>query len=430
MHNLEIIEAINQAKGNEKIDVIQQYKCISHILKYAYDPFKKFYISAPDLSGVEGGTDFTSETKQVLDQLSERTLSGGNAFETVCDHTMSLCPKSAELFKRILNKDLRCGINVKTINKAIPGLIPLVFDGSTKPPVMLLKTFAPQKVTYPCLAAVKKDGVRGRMVGQMLSRQGHKLIGHSHIEDELQKCPHDFDGELCVPGLCFDEASGLIRNDDPTPNSVYWIFDIPSMPGTKQERYAELAELLFDPMNKYPMIQIIPHFEITNEVELKSFYKDALSAGEEGIVIYDPDSEYIDGRPGTWTRLVPIQSEDCPVIGFFEGKGKHAGSLGGIIVDYKGHKVRVGTGFSEKILKTQLKQLVSPIDKSLYTSESKKLHGLSLAQVSPLWLKIRQFIWDNREEFLGVIAKLEFKEKTKAGSLRQPRFKTWRFDKG
>lgn len=425
MHNLDRVEAINQAKGNGKIGVIQQHKCLAHILKYAYDPFKKFYISAPDLSGVEGGTDFTSETKQILDQLSERTLSGGNAFEAICDHTMSLNLNSAELFKRILNKDLRCGINVKTINKAIPGLIPLVYDGSTKPPFLLLKTFDPEKVKYPVLAAIKKDGVRGQCDAKLVSRQGHKLTGHGHIESDLANMKYSLDGEICVPGLDFDEASGKIRDDNETPESVLWVFDATDLGGTKLERYIWLSKNLVETNS----VKLIKHLVVYNQIQLDELYAEALEAGEEGLVIYEIDSEYVDGRPGTWTRRVPIKSADCPVIGFFEGKGKHTGSLGGIIVDYKGHKVRVGTGFTEKILKTQLKQLVTDIDKSLYTSESKKLHGLSLAQVSPLWLKIRQFIWDNKDLFLGVIAKLEFKEKTKAGSLRQPRFKTWRFDK-
>ena len=419
---LKTINEIKVAVGNEKIEVMRAHPELKKVLEYAYNPFKKYYITAPDMEGSDDQMAVDYIPLHILDDLSNRSLSGQKALEKVCDWITSLNLETAVLFRMILNKDLRCGINIKTINKAFPGLIPLVWDGSIKPPFMLLKTFDPKKIKYPCLAAVKKDGVRGQHIDHMISRQGHKLIGHTHIEDQLEI---HTDGELCVPGLIFDEASGLIRNDDPTPNSVYWVFDSPSLSGTKRERIKWLRRN-FKESNS---IKLIQHYWIEDEAQLMSFYQWALRQGEEGIVTYDPDSEYEDGRPGTWRRLVPIKSADCPVIGFYEGKGKHAGSLGGIIVDYKGHEVRVGTGFAEKVLKAQLKQLVSHIDKKLLTLKSKKLEGITPDKVSPIWQKIRQFIWDNQRQFKGVIAKCEYKEKTKAGSMRQPRFKTWRWDK-
>jgi len=425
MSILSHIEEINQAIGNEKIDIMKKYYSDRMILKYAYDPFKKYHITSEKsgldyLQGSPDGSNFTTKTKTILDDLSSRSLSGQAAIEAVCDHMVSLNPDSAELFKRILNKDLRCGINIKTINKAFPGLIPLVWDGSKKPAFALCKTFDPKKIKYPVLAAVKKDGVRAQYIDKMISRQGKPLVGHNHIEDQFN---FHVDGELCVPGEIFDVASGLIRNDDPTPNSVLWVFDAPSLPGVKRERINWLRRNLKESNS----VKLIHHYWIETESDLTKFYQWALVEGEEGIVIYDPDSEYEDGR--IWWRLVPIKSADCHVIGFYEGKGKHAGSLGGIIVDYKGHEVRVGTGFSEKVSKSQLKQLVSSIDKKLLTLESKKIEGYSIEDISPVWQKIRQFIWDNKPLFLEAIAKCEFKEKTKAGSMRQPRFKTWRWDK-
>ncbi|MDA3821239.1 MAG: hypothetical protein PF450_01315 [Bacteroidales bacterium] len=417
---LKTIEEIKKAVGNDKIEVMKAHPELKKVLEYAYNPFKKYYISAPVLGGFPGASPWLDEVYDMLDDLTNRSLSGTAAFESVCDLIVMLSPVTAELFKMILNKDLRCGINIKTINQAFPGLIPLVWDGSEKPPFALCKTISFEKIKYPCLAAVKKDGVRGQYIDKMISRQGKPLVGHNHIEDQLDM---HTDGELCVPGEIFDSASGLIRNDDPTPNSVYWIFDAPSMPGTKRERWNFLRNCFIQTNS----IKLIWHYEIENETQLKKFYNWAILQGEEGIVVYDPDAEYEDSR--IWWRWVPFQSEDCPVISFFEGKGKHAGSLGGIIVDYKGHEVRVGTGFSEKVMKKELIQLVSPIDKKLLTLKSKNIGSLSPSEVSSIWQKNRQFIWDNREGFIGAIAKLEFKEKTKAGSMRQPRFKTFRWDK-
>ena len=342
---LNMIKEIQDATGNDKIKVMKKYPELKEILVAAYDPFKKYYITAPELSGINKGCNLHLATKSLLDDLSSRELSGKLAFESVCNHITTLNPDHAEVFKMIINKDLRAGINVKSINKAWPGLIHLTFDGTIKPDIMLLKNFDSKKIEYPLMVAVKKDGVRGLYTTTMLSRQGKKLIGHDHIEVQLENYEKEFDGELCVPGEIFDVASGLIRNEKPTPESVYWIFDCPSISGNKRERYNWLLWNL----KKTNNIKLIPHITVFNEEQLMVFYKLALSEGEEGIVIYDPEDIYEDKRSYSWMRLVPLKQADCVVINFYEGKGKLAGSLGGIIVDYKGHDVRVGTGFKEKV---------------------------------------------------------------------------------
>ena len=400
------IEEIAMASGNEKIEVMKKYPELKEVLRYAYDPFKKYHITAPDIQGYDYGGMMGNLSFFLLDSLSERSLSGNMATEEVTRCIKSLNQDSAEVFKRILNKDLRAGINIKSINKAFPGLI----DMSRKPDIMLVKNFNPKKIKYPCLAAVKKDGVRAREIGEeFISRPGNKLIGMDHITDDLKYFAHELDGELVVPGKIFDVASGLIRSNDPTPNAVYWIFDIPSVIGTKLERYKELKkyENLFS-----EHIKIIPHVMIQNKEQLDNFYELALYNGEEGIVIYDPDSLYEDGRTNAWMRMVPLEQADCKVIGFYEGKGKHEFSLGGIIVDYKGHEVKVGTGFKEK-------------DWDSLSGKQKEKEGDKLTYTD----KLRQYIWNNKQKFFEVIAQCEYKEETKAGSMRQPRFKHWRWDK-
>jgi ATP-dependent DNA ligase len=125
-------------------------------------------------------------------------------------------------------------------------------------------------------------------------------------------------------------------------------------------------------------------------------------------------------------RLCPLHKADCKVIGFYEGKGKLKGSLGGVIVDYEEHEVRVGGGFKEK---PELKQKVteySDLEPSLISviEERGKGHGIDTARQN-----LRKYIWDNQELFLGGIAECAFKNKTKSGAMRQPRFKRWRWDK-
>ena len=88
--------------------------------------------------------------------------------------------------------------------------------------------------------------------------------------------------------------------------------------------------------------------------------------------------------------MVPLESEDVPCTGIFEGTGKYEFSAGGIYVDFNGVQVKVGTGFSDR--------------------DRKKM-------------------WEDQDHYIGLISEIEFKEKTKNGSMRQPRFKGWRLDK-
>lgn len=379
------IQEIAEAKGNDKIQVLKKYPELKQVLLYAYGPSRKYYMTASDTYDYNSIPDEPLKMGHyydILDKLSARTLSGGAAVAELSYIIRNLPPVDAEVFKRILNKDLRCGINLSTIEAAWPGLIPKM-----KPSCMLLKTYKPEKVKFPCLVAVKKDGVRGRWLGdRMVTRQGKEIKGIDHITDELKKYTMEFDGELCVEGCNFDKTSGRIRSNDPVPNAVYWIFDSPSLDVVVDDRCVILEGLIKSTM----YVKFIEHKAIFDSYELDTFYESSVEDGEEGIVIYDPDSLYEDKRSYDWMRMVPINTADCPVVGFFEGKGKHTKRLGGLIVDFEGHEVKVGTGFSDEQ---------------------------------------REIIWSDKENFIGTAVEVEYKEKTKAGSLRQPRFKAFRDDK-
>lgn len=427
---LNLINEIEKASGNEKLEILKQHPELKEIFEWAYNPFKKYHMTSPGLEGKGDSisVDFDGvfeEFKVILGRLTRRALSGHQAEETVQDYIFELDPDSAILFQRILDKDLRCGVSLGSIRKVWPDLIPVNYDGSDSFRVMFVKNFDPKKQKYPCLVAPKLDGVRGRGVSKIYSRQKKEFVGLDHIETFLdQLCdrlgiPNDFDGEVTVPGMAFDKASGLIRSDNPTPEAVFNIFDYPGDKRTKKLRLNRLENIILLGNNPTP-VRIIEHEWCYDETDLMIAYDNYLSDGYEGIVTYDPDSEYEDHSPtrrtDSWMRIVPLKTADCKVIGFFEGKKgtKLEGSLGGIIVDYKGHEVRVGSGFAEVTWD------------NLQKAKKQKMNGPMLQDYTRT---VRSYIWGHQEEFLGMIAECEFKEETKKGSMRQPRFKGWRYDK-
>ena len=86
---------------------------------------------------------------------------------------------------------------------------------------------------------------------------------------------------------------------------------------------------------------------------------------------------------------------DLKVVGYEEGSGKHSGKLGSLIVEYKNNTVNVGSGFTD-------------------------------AQ--------REECWNNREQLIGKIVAVKYKEetmdkKTKLPSLQFPTFIAFKTDK-
>lgn len=415
------LQAVRDVSGNDKLDVLRAHPELQQILKACYDPHVKYYMTLPfrekfdkygsDICFPHTG-DLTGTCKKLIERLHTRELSGDEAKREVKSYMEYLNEDHQDMFRGIINKDLRLDLGVRSINKVWPGLIPSIKGGgSEKPAIPLCNNLKPEKLVYPVLCSIKHDGVRGRCFnGKILSRSYKPINGMDHIEAELEKYPFDLDGELMIPGGQFDSTSGLVRNLEPVPEAILMVFDA-DLPGGKYERFLSLFSQLQGNSNTCP-IKLIQQRTINNYEELMEYYHNMVEAGHEGIVICPRDGEYEDRR--CWWRLVPLKSADCSVIGFEEGKGKLVGSLGKIVVDYKGHECRVGSGF--KIIPWN----------ELPKSKRQRMNGPAIQVYTRM---VRDYIWTHQDEFMGKIAECQFKEETKDGSMRQPTFKCWRDDK-
>jgi DNA ligase-1 len=118
------------SKKNEKEAMVKQF--------LAFDTFKRALVAALDplvtygmqqvpdrIEGAAPGANTFENAPiwETLDKLAARTLTGNDARNEVQRLMTFLTPQSAELFKRIIRKDLRAGFSGSTVNKAWKGLI-------------------------------------------------------------------------------------------------------------------------------------------------------------------------------------------------------------------------------------------------------------------------------------------------------------------
>jgi len=371
------IEDIARASGNQKQRMLKTAD-IKEYLAAAYNPYIKYHQTSKAMG--LGKFVFTHNTLAILEMLSSRNLSGLDADSIVDTNISIMTPKSGELFKRILNKDLRFGMGAKTINKVFPNLIP-THD------VMLAKIFEPKRVKFPCFGSPKIDGVRTIYKnGNFYSRNGHIYKGLKRLQKSLSSITDVLDGELIVKGKSFQEGSGLIRNGNFTPNAIFHIFDLPEHKGRFIDRLSILEDLNFIKFN----VRAVIHKQLSGQNSILRFYQACRKAGYEGSVIKPFDYQYKGTRSYDWMKMKEVLSVDLRIMDIYEGEGKYTNRLGGVIVEYNGHKVRVGGGFSD-------------------------------FQRSSFWQKPDKIMFKTIEVL--------YMEETDKGSLRHPRFLGFREDK-
>ena len=348
-------------------------------LYYAYDPYKRYHVTRGTVRG--SGTDILGLDQFVLlDKLSMREISGNAAPYAVSQVCQRLTPVSAEMFKRILLKDLRIGLGAASINKAFPGLVP-------EHKVMLAKPLEWHRVKYPCISTVKLDGVRAiYRDGTFYTRNGKVLHGLEALAGRLSSAPV-LDGELVCPGMDFQTSSGSLRSFAETPNAQFCIIDLPEHPSKYfLSRIADArywVELQID---------IVPWRHVHNSDDIEAHYQACLNAGYEGVVVKPLEYEYVNKRSFDWMKLKAINTVDARIVDIFEGTGKYSSSAGGVIIQMPDSEVlvRVGSGFSDEQ---------------------------------------RDHIYADPDMFIGRMIEVKYHEVTPDGSLRHPRFYRWRDDK-
>ena len=267
-----------------------------------------------------------------------------------------------DLLLKILLKDLRCNINVKSINKAIPNLIP-------QHQIMLASKFE-GKLKSKVSMSLKMDGIRNSILienGNIkhISRQGKAVLGLEELNESLRKQNLDgymLDGELIRKNIDNIPSDDNFRLTTKIVNSKstdkrgleFVVFDIVPIEdyykGESKLLYEERLKLLENLIEENEFIRLVPKFGITDDVEyIYKVLDDVVNNGEEGLILNTLNGKYGFGkRSKDILKVKKMQTCDIRCLRIEEGEGKYQGKLGKIICNYKGYELGVGSGFNDE----------------------------------------------------------------------------------
>lgn len=313
----------------------------------------------------------------IVERLVDRTLTGNAARDTVAEMMAEATQVEwNSWYRRILIKDLRCGVSEKTVNKVVEKINA----------DYIVPTFACQlahdsanhegKLAGEKLVEVKLDGVRVITVvwpdGRVLqfSRNGKELVNFPVIKEQIAQTaghysvPMVFDGE--VMSSSFQDLMRQVhrKSDVKSDDAVLHLFDILPLEDFEAGRH-ETPQLLRSQTlvgwyntNRQHLhnIEILNHELIDLDTEdgqarFRAINARAIAGGYEGIMIKDPDAVYECKRSVAWLKLKPFIEVSLDVVDFEEGTGRNVGRLGAIICegidDGCRIRVNVGSGFSD-----------------------------------------------------------------------------------
>ena len=416
-------EMVVSASRKHKQDVLTKYKddeVIKQYLKIAYDPYIVFGISTKKLSKMARPLDWfhAATVFELFDYLT--THNTGTLEDVAACQEMLFCAAELDgtlecLLSDLICKDLSIGCDAKTINSVMPDLIPqfscmLAEKYFDKPERVEGKRFAlTTKIDGGRIIALKENGSVS-----FYTRAGQRYEGLVDLEKDMTELLPDgicLDGEITllnnkgIPSKeAYKQAMKITRKDGEKHGVKMLVFDFMSAEQFRNQYCPSdwsarrtTVEAIFgcakQPLKYFELLPVL--YCGTDTTMITKFLDEAIADDQEGVMINICDAPDGFKRTTNLLKVKKMQTMDLQIVGFEEGSGKYANTLGAILVRYKnGNVVKVGSGFTD-------------------------------------WL--RSEVWNNRSKYLDVICEIQYFEETTnqdgGESLRFPIFKDFRYDK-
>ena len=370
------------ASRNFKIDQLsanRDNETLREVVRLALDPFTQFYIrKIPAYKFV--GEDSEHQTSlemaiQNLSYLSSREVTGNAAIAHLSAILSGLPADDAKVIERIIQKDLKCGVQVSTANTVWENLV-------AEYPCMLCSPFEQKlvdKIKFPAYVQLKMDGMRFNAIVrdgkcEFRSRNGKEILLLGNLEQEFIKLADGknvvFDGELLVKenGKILDRQTGngilnkankgtITAEDAAKVCATVWDiipYDEFIIGKGKYDYHTRFSVL--ESLSLPKKIQLVESTVVASLDEAQVIFEKYLAEGQEGIILKVMNGIWEDKRSKGQIKFKGELECDLKIVGTEEGTGKYAGMLGAIICESSDGvvKTRVGSGFSDK----QRKELI------------------------------------------------------------------------
>lgn len=334
-----------------------------------------------------------------------------NVKSFIYDHYISDDDKFA-FYVQMVTKKYKLGVDSKTINKCIPGLIP-TWDIQQAYP--LSDKNKPKDGEWFALSQKLNGNNNGVIDNKNISRQGKEFTGLDHIISDINKLPFKnmfFNGELIrknKDNLSDDEnfqiGTGIINSDETDKSCIKFViyemfpkeeFIKGESKLTFKQRRKTYLEPLTEEINELGLenIEVVPLvYEGTDQSKIQELLDKADADGWEGLML-NKDTKWKNKRNNGILKVKSFKHADILCTDVIEGDGKYKGTLGLIKCDYKGNELGVGSGFTDEQ---------------------------------------RNYFWNNKEDIVGKIVQIKYKTETKNKqgglSVQFPIFQTIRIDK-
>jgi len=334
----------------------------------ALDGFRTFGVQKVPVSKKDGTGITQTEFDDVVRQLEDRTLTGNAMKDVIQD----LCDRSKmeqwnDWYRRILIKDLRCGMTHKTVNKFSTMKVP-VFD------CMLATDSAKheKKMVGEMIVEPKLDGVRVIVICdvdkdevKLFSRNGKELLNFPEINKQFDEMLDQLDESMVFDGeVMSDDFQTLMREihrkgGAKTKDAKLNLFDcmplIHFMAGGSRDAITERKKWL-EGYTYGPNINLVEYVKMNlsdadGQKQFADYNKLCIDRGFEGIMVKPVGGIYECRRSVGWLKVKPFIEVSLTVVDVEEGTGRNAGKLGALIVEGKDMdkfiKTNVGSGLTD-----------------------------------------------------------------------------------
>jgi DNA ligase 1 len=386
----------------DKVDIIKRSSPFIHkVLEYTYNPYKQYNVTSKTCikNKTKIKKDYFGDDVdlfETLDQLITRKVTGHNAIELVNGFNWYV---GGDIYK-IIDKDLGIRAGAKVINKAIPGLIP-EFN------VALAKEYDGKcDWNDTWYASRKLDGVRCLAVVDvegkctLYSRMGKEFTTLDKVKEAIEATNiinTVFDGEICLMDEDGNEdfqsvMKQLRRKDHQIENPVFMMFDMLHKSEFEQteiqqtvltERLSKLITFIHTDDNVCNELRYLDQSVIANTPHFNKWTQRATDNNWEGFMLRK-DVVYEGKRTKNLLKVKKFHDAEYTVVDVDfdnhevvrDGRSETIKMLAQVWIEHKGHRVKVGSGFSqEQRMQYMTENIVGKLITVQYFEETKNDKG-------------------------------------------------------